>query len=670
MTADDPATARTDPPPCRVVIEGVQPAIDGGRYAAKGTAGRMVEVTADIFTDGHDRLAAVVRHRRAAGDWCEVPMTELGNDRWRAAFPVPEVGLYEFTVEAWVDRFATWRHGLEKKFEAGQSVSSELLEGAVLVRDAARRASGPDAALLGEAAATLGGSAAQPGDGLADALAETMQRHPDRANSARLPDALRVDVERERAAWGAWYEMFPRSASAEPGRRGTFTDVEKRLPYVAAMGFDVLYLPPIHPIGRTHRKGPNNSPSSKPGDPGSPWGIGGAEGGHTAVHPELGTLDDFDHLVQRASAHGIEIALDIAFQCSPDHPWVREHPEWFRHRPDGSIHYAENPPKKYQDIYPLDFETAAWRELWQALLDVVLFWADHGVRIFRVDNPHTKAFRFWEWMIAEARSRHPDLIFLAEAFTRPRVMQHLARSGFSQSYSYFTWRNTKQELTEYFTELHRTPLRYAMRPNLFANTPDILHEFLQTGGPAAFRLRLVLAATLAGNYGIYGPPFELCVGSGMPGSEEYRDSEKYEVRHWDLEAPQSLSALVTRVNEIRRNSPALRHDETIEFHPVDNDNLLFFSKHDPNGDERILVVVNLDPRHAQSGFVDLPIELLGVNEDEAYLVHDLIGDARYTWTGRRNYVALDPDAQPAHVLRARRVPAKEAAQRTRPTGEK
>jgi starch synthase (maltosyl-transferring) len=479
-----------------------------------------------------------------------------------------------------------------------------------------------------------------------------MAAWPDRRLEARS-HPLRVDVERERAAVGAWYELFPRSCSPVPGRHGTLRDCQERLAYVAAMGFDVVYLPPIHPIGRTHRKGPNNAPSGSPGDPGSPWAIGAAEGGHDAVHPELGTLADFDRLQARARELGLEIALDLAFQCSPDHPWVAKHAEWFRRRPDGAIQYAENPPKKYQDIYPLDFEGEGAAELWEELRSVVRFWIDRGVRIFRVDNPHTKPFAFWEWLIREIRADHPDVVFLAEAFARPAVMKRLAKLGFSQSYTYFTWRNTKHELVSYLTELTGTELREYLRPNLFANTPDILHEYLQTGGRPAFQVRLVLAATLAGSYGIYGPPFELCVGEAVPGTEEYLHSEKYELRHWDLERPDSLRELITRLNGIRRESPALRTGE-LQFLLVDNPELIAYARVAPDAEEVIVVVANLNPRLAHAGWLELPLAQLGLDAERSYQMDDLLGGTRWLWHGPRNYVRLDPGALPAHVFRLRR----------------
>jgi starch synthase (maltosyl-transferring) len=484
-----------------------------------------------------------------------------------------------------------------------------------------------------------------------------MERWPDRSGGFQYGRNLRVMAERERARFGSWYEMFPRSASKTPGKHGTFRDVEERLPYVSGMGFDVLYLPPIHPIGRSFRKGPNNTLTPGPTDPGSPWAIGAEEGGHFAVHPELGTIDDFDHLVEAARGFGLEIALDIAFQCAPDHPAVREHPGWFRHRPDGTIKYAENPPKKYQDIYPLDFEGPERESLWRELRDVFLFWVDHGVSIFRVDNPHTKPFRFWDWVIDQVWNRHPETIFLSEAFTRPKLMRRLAKGGYSQSYSYFTWRNTRHDLEEYFTELTRTQVVEYMRPNLFANTPDILHEYLQVGGMAAFKIRLALAATLGATYGIYGPVYELGIGTPVrQGSEEYLDSEKYQLRHWDLNRPGSLRDYITRINQIRRENPALQYDRGLRFLPVDNPNLIAYAKSSPDGANLVLVVVNLDPFHVQSGWLDLPLGELGLDQAPGggYQVHDLISSARYLWQGPRNFIQLDPGISPAHIFRVRR----------------
>ncbi len=660
-TMPTPAAADSLPAqlPSRVVVENVQPEIDEGRFPIKRTVGEEVVVTADVFTDGHDVLAAVLRYRHVASpDWIEVAMGALPNDRWTGRFLVTTMGRYEYTIQAWVDRFASWRRDLSKKAAAEQDVTSDLLEGAEIVSQAAGRAGGTDAEWLRHHAEVLqrsGDPAARVRVALDPALATVMARHADRSRATTYARALGAWVDRERARYGAWYEVFPRSTAAESGRHGTFADLVQRLPYVAGMGFDVLYLPPIHPVGRSFRKGPNNSLVAEPKDPGSPWGIGSTEGGHKAVHPQLGTLADFDRLLAAAGELGLEIALDVAFQCSPDHPYVREHPEWFRHRPDGSIKYAENPPKKYQDIYPLDFECSDWRGLWQEMLSVVLFWADRGVRIFRVDNPHTKPFRFWEWLIAQVRERYPDALFLSEAFTRPKVMKYLAKGGFTQSYTYFTWRNAKQELIEYFTELTQTECREYLRPNLFANTPDILHEFLQTGGPPAFRIRFILAATLGASYGIYGPPFENCVGQALrPGSEEYLDSEKYQVRHWDWESPSVFRELIALVNQVRRENPALQYDHRLRFYPVDNDRLIFYGKTLPDLSSIILVVVNLDPHWTQSGWVKVALEELGLRPDEPYQVHDLLSGGRFLWQGEANFVQLDPHTIPAHILRVRR----------------
>jgi len=645
-------------PPSRILIESIDPEVDAGRYPCKRIAGDVVEVTATIFTNGHDLVSAVLRHRR--GDettWTETPMRALGNDRWCACFVVERIGRYEYDIAAWLDRFGTWRHGLSRKVDAGLDVRSELLEGAALVEAAeARAADRSDAHALGEAAQRLCADAAAARrieTALSATLSEMMSRHPDRSDEARSTRTLAVEVERERAGFGAWYEFFPRSCAPEPGRHGTFADARTRLRHAAAMGFDVVYLPPIHPIGTTHRKGPNNAPVSAPQDPGSPWAIGAADGGHCAVHAELGTLADFDAFVAEARELGLEVALDIAFQCSPDHPWVREHPEWFRHRPDGSIQYAENPPKKYQDVYPLDFECEDWRGLWHALLDVFRFWIAHGITIFRVDNPHTKPFAFWEWAIAELRAQHPECIFLAEAFTRPSIVQYLAKAGFSQSYTYFTWRNTKIELQTYLEELNTGQTRETLRPNFFANTPDINPEFLQFGGRAAFQIRLVLAATLAGSYGIYGPPYELCIADGGPGAEDYRDSEKYQLQHWELKAAGSIIPFVQRINAIRREQPDPWRG-SLRFLPVDCDDLIAYLRTGRTLEEAMLVVVNLSPHHTAAGWLEVPLDELGLDSDRAFQMPDLLGGATFLWQGPRNYVALDPSHSPAHVFRVRR----------------
>ena len=640
----------------RVVIDRVTPRVDSGEFPIKRVVGDTVDVEAVAYGDGHDVVACALLYRREAdAEWAEVRMEPLVNDGWKAAFVVEEIGRYRYTVAGSVDRFATWAHDLAKRVGAELDLSVDLLIGAELVEAAAARASGSDAARLAAVAALLrtgGGEAARAA--LAPELAGLMARYAERPFVTMAPE-LSVVVDRERARFGAWYEMFPRSAATEPGRHGTFRDVEDRLADVAAMGFEVLYLPPIHPIGRAFRKGRNNTPAAGPDDPGSPWAIGGAEGGHKAVHPELGTLEDFRHLLARAADYDIEIALDIAFQCSPDHPYVREHPEWFRLRPDGTIQYAENPPKKYQDIYPFDFETGHWRELWDELKSVVDFWIEQGVRIFRMDNPHTKPFAFWEWLIGEVKKDHPEVLFLAEAFTRPNVLYRLAKVGFTQSYNYFPWRNSKEELTEFLTELTRGPVREFFGANLWPNTPDILPEYLQYGGRPAFVTRLVLAATLGPSYGIYGPAYEQCLNVALgPGREEYLDSEKFEIRPWDPDRGSSLAGLVGRLNRIRRENAALRTNQNLRFHSVDNDRLIAYSKSTEDRASQVLVVVNLDPNHGNAGFVELPLDELRIDPRQPYQVHDLLADRRYLWYGPRNYVELRPEVGQAHVFAIRR----------------
>jgi starch synthase (maltosyl-transferring) len=645
----------------RAVIDAVQPAVDGGRFAVKRIAGEAVGIQAHCFTDGHDRLRVVLRwHAVGAGDEYEVDMQLQANDVWLAEFTPPRAGRYRYTVVAWVDHFESWRHELERR-EIQADIRVALQVGSALIDEAAGRASGSDAAILAEWSAQLRAAAADAGvDGDAQkamaldaARAGVVARHADRSLAATM--ALELVADRKRAGFSSWYEMFPRSAGTEPGSHGTFRDVEARLPYLADMGFDVLYFPPIHPIGRINRKGTNNTLVAKPEDVGSPWAIGAAEGGHKDILPQLGTHEDFRRLLAKAREFGIEIALDIAFQCAPDHPYVKAHPQWFKHRPDGSVQYAENPPKKYQDIYPFDFETEDWRALWEELKSIVDFWIAQGVKIFRVDNPHTKAFGFWEWVIDAIKRDQPDVIFLAEAFTRPKLMHRLAKLGFTQSYTYFTWRNTKQELTDYFTDLALGPGRQYYRPNVWPNTPDILHEMLQSGLRPVFAARLVLAATLAANYGIYGPTYELLESAPRePGSEEYRDSEKYQLRHWTIDRPDSLWSLIARMNRIRRENAALQFDVGLHFCPIDNDQLIAYLKIDAGSGNVILTVVNLDPHQPQSGWVDLDVDVLKLDAEQPYQVHDLLSEQRYIWRGRHNYVMLDPQRAPAHVFRLRR----------------
>jgi starch synthase (maltosyl-transferring) len=594
------SAAQREALPPRVVIESPRPEVDCGRYPAKRALGDEVRVEADVFADGHDVVVAELLYKYSTEkEWSSVPMEFLGNDRWAASFRVDKLGRYQYTVRGWADPLLTWKRDLEKRKAAGQDVAIDLQIGAEIEKRPAR-------------------------------------------NVSHYDKVLEVVVDPVRARFSSWYEMFPRSARGD-GRHGTFRDVIARLPYVAELGFDVLYLPPIHPIGTTARKGRNNAVAAEPGDVGSPWAIGAKEGGHKAVHPELGSLEDFAALVAAAKKQNIEVALDIAFQCSPDHPYVEEHPEWFRWRPDGTVQYAENPPKKYQDIYPFEFETEAWPELYDELKSVFEFWIAHGVKIFRVDNPHTKPFAFWEWVITELKSKHPDLIFLSEAFTRPRIMHRLAKLGFTQSYTYFTWRNTKPELIEYFTELSSDRSREYFRPNVWPNTPDILHATLQHGGPPAFMARVVLAATLSANYGIYGPAYELMEHQPPePGSEEYLFSEKYEIKKWPADRTESLRTLIGRLNRIRKENRALQSDWSLRFHKIDNDQLIAYSKRD--GGSIILCVVNLDTRFVQAGWVDF-----GFGGEE-FEVQDLLGGRRFTWKGDRNYIELNPHALPAHVF--------------------
>jgi starch synthase (maltosyl-transferring) len=651
-----PAVSDSDRGRHRVVIEGVKPEIDCGRFAAKRVIGERMIVEADIFVDGHDALSAVLLYRKEnRSRWTESVMEPLVNDRWRGTFKLIEMGNYHYTVQAWVDRFKSWRENFNKKIGAGQDSALDRLTGAQIIESAAKRAGGAEREILNHFAAELRSNQHElTGLALDDELTVLMEKYAERRWATTYEKELSVAVERSKAGFSSWYEMFPRSCAREPGAHGTLRDCERRLPYVAEMGFDVLYLPPIHPIGHSYRKGKNNTLSTAPDDVGSPWAIGSEEGGHTAIHSQLGTLEDLRQLVVAAKKFGIEIALDIAFQCTPDHPYVRAHPEWFRKRPDGSIQYAENPPKKYQDIHPLDFESKQWEELWHELKRVVLFWCAQGIRIFRADNPHTKPFPFWEWLIAEVRKEHPDVIFLAEAFTRPKVMYRLGKVGFSQSYCYFAWRNTKAELIEYFTEITQTDVADFFRPNLWPNTPDILTEYLQFGGRPAFAARLILAATLGANYGIYGPAFELCENTARePGSEEYLNSEKYEIKQWDIDRADSLKELIARVNRIRRENSALHSDRSLRFHTVDNSQIICFSKSTEDLKNVIVVVVNLDPYHTQAGWVELPLEQLGILPQQPFQMHDLLSDAHYLWQGTRNYVLLDPQSVPAQIFRVR-----------------
>ncbi|MDB5847669.1 MAG: alpha,4-glucan--maltose-phosphate maltosyltransferase [Rhodoferax sp.] len=677
--AAKPTVALPEDGRMRAVVDAVLPWVDGGRFAIKRIEGEKIEITAHAFTDGHDQVRVRLRWRaEGAPAINEVEMVATSNDAWTASFIPPGPGRYRYTAAAWVDHFMSWRAELLRRVDASDILLAAQT-GATLAEVAAARARGEDRKTLTRWAQTLRKRALAAGKAnlghmdtveaeieaikalaLDATLAEVAGRYPDRSFEARFSTGTDSDhfgelplvVDRTRAGFSAWYEMFPRSAAFEEGRHGTFNDVTERLPYVAQMGFDVLYLPPIHPVGRSKRKGRNNALAAEDGDVGSPWAIGAEEGGHKDVLPALGTPQDFRNLVEKANAQGIEIALDIAFQCAPDHPYVKEHPEWFRWRPDNTVQYAENPPKKYQDIYPFNFETDDWRGLWLELKSVFDHWIAQGVNIFRVDNPHTKAFAFWEWAIGEITREHPKVLFLAEAFTRPKVMHRVAKLGFSQSYTYFTWRNDKAGLTEYFTELSSGLGHDYFRPNAWPNTPDILNEQLHHAPRAVFMTRLLLAATLSANYGIYGPTYELMDGTPRsPGSEEYLDSEKYQVRFWDRDRADSLRGFIGKVNDIRRHHPALHGNRELRFFDTGNDLVIAYAKRDPDGGAAVLTVVNLDATFRQSAWVHLDAGWLGVGGQESFEVVDLLSGQRFNWRDGGNFVILDPADMPAHVLR-------------------
>jgi starch synthase (maltosyl-transferring) len=638
-----------------IVIENVAPTVDGGRYPLKREVGAVLEVSADIFKEGHDVLVAFLLYRRLdERGWREVPMRHVDNDRWSGTLTLAQNARYVYTLEALADPFRTWLVDLGKRVDASQDVASELTEGTELVRAAARRARGEHRAALDAYVRRLEQAPSQTEAvtiGRDTRLLHLMDANLDRTAATRAAREFEVVADRERARFAAWYEFFPRSSGAH-GRHGTFKDAESQLERAAAMGFDVVYLPPIHPIGRAHRKGRNNSLTSEPGEPGSPWAIGGPEGGHTAVHPDLGTLDDFDRFVEAAGRRGLEVALDFAIQASPDHPWVREHPEWFFHRPDGTIKYAENPPKKYQDVYPINFVGDDPGPLWQEMKHVIDFWVRHGVKTFRVDNPHTKPVRFWEWLIRAVQTTHPEVVFLAEAFTRPKVMKVLAKAGFTQSYTYFTWRNHKQELIEYFTEITTPPVSDYFRGSLWPNTPDILHETLQRGGRPAFKFRVVMAATLSSVYGLYSG-YELCENVPFtPGSEEYRDSEKYELKARDWNAPGNLTDYLTRINRIRREHPALQRYDNLRFYASEDPNVLWYGK--AAGDDWIFVAINLDPFQTHTSMVDIPLADIGLAPDAPYRMHELLTDVSYGWRGPRGYLELDPKREPAQIFALRK----------------
>jgi starch synthase (maltosyl-transferring) len=633
----------------RVIIENVQPVIDQGRYPAKRTVGERVEVTADIFADGHDHIRADVLYKKENDkNWTRAEMIHQGNDLWLGSFYVKEKMNYVFTVEAWVDHLETWHDGIKKKSAAMINVNLELQEGSVLLERISKgkiKELNSLATQLKDEKRYLENVEYIQGQ----EFSEIVHRYPLREFESRFSRELKVIAESKKALYSTWYELFPRSAAAK-GKHGTFKDVVKLLPRIEAMGFDVLYLPPIHPIGKVNRKGKNNNVKAQPGEPGSPWAIGSEEGGHKSIHAELGTLSDFKLLITEAKKRGIDLALDIAFQCAPDHPYVKEHPNWFRQRPDGSIQYAENPPKKYQDIYPFNFESEDWKGLWNELKSVFIYWIEQGVTIFRVDNPHTKAIAFWEWVIAEIHEQYPDVIFLSEAFTRPKVMASLAKAGFTQSYSYFTWRVGKQELIDYMNELVYGPSRNYFRPNFWPNTPDILPYHLQHQGENMFIIRLALAATLSSNYGIYGPPFEFYENNPIPGKEEYVNSEKYEIKEYNWRATNRMTDIISIINKARKDHPALQSTWNIHFCDIHDDNLMAYLKYTDDLKDIVLVIVNLDQHNKHQGYVQLPLHILSPAGGINIKLHDLMTDERYTWTQEWNYIELNPHKLPFHLF--------------------
>ncbi|MGB3589352.1 MAG: alpha-1,4-glucan--maltose-1-phosphate maltosyltransferase [Tunicatimonas sp.] len=639
----------------RVIIANVDPQVQNGQFPIKRSVGEAVQVEADIFADSHDKIRSFVQFRKEGeNNWQEVPMNPVMNDRWTATFIPESIGFYEFTVSGYIDHYASWQYGLRKKHEASQDISVEMRIGADMLDDIAKRAKGKDQQQISDVANRLRNTSDADeavAMALSDDITELVGKHYDRSNASYYAPAIPVEVERKKALFSSWYEFFPRSTSRERGKHGNFQTASAILPRVAEMGFDVVYLPPIHPIGKKHRKGLNNALTANQGDPGSCWAIGSDEGGHKAIHPELGTLEDFKKFIKQANELDIEIALDIAFQCAPDHPYVEEHPQWFKWRPDGTVQYAENPPKKYQDILPINFETEDWENLWQELKSVIAYWIDKGVTIFRIDNPHTKSFKFWQWCIKEIRTKNPEIIFLAEAFTRPRIMEWLAKPGFNQSYTYFTWRQNPYELREYMLELTQGPMRNYFRPNFWPNTPDILTPDLVHGGEPAHIMRLVLAATLSSNYGLYGPVYEFVVNTPYPGKEEYLDSEKYEIKHWDWDAETRIREIITIINRVRKDNPALQSTANVIFAEVHNDQILAYAKKDTDTGNTMFMVVNMDPYHTQSAYLKVPMYELGMNMDQPYRLEDQISGAHYTWHGEWNYVELNPFQIPAHVFK-------------------
>lgn len=640
----------------RAVIEHVKPEVDGGEFPARRVVNEKVIVSADVFADGHDVVKAAILHRKkGAKKWSESPMHFLINDRWEGYFRPDQEGWYEYTVMGWVDHFSSWRKGIKLKFEANQNVSVDLQIGVDMIKNARQRASDQEhQQKLDNWLDFMSNSESQAAIvtlAMSDEVNNLMNILVDKSDAATYSKNLLLEVERKKALFSSWYELFPRSASMEPDKHGTFKDVENLLPEVAKMGFDVLYLPPIHPIGTAFRKGKDNAPEAKPGEPGSPWAIGSSEGGHKAIHSELGTLEDFKNLIHKASEHGLEMAIDIAFQCSQDHPYVKEHPQWFKWRPDGTVQYAENPPKKYQDVLPINFENDDWQNLWKELKSVFDYWIEQGVHIFRVDNPHTKSFRFWRWCIAEIKKEHPEIIFLAEAFTRPRVMERLAKIGFNQSYTYFTWRNSQHDFIQYLNELTRTDMRDFFRPNFWPNTPDILPESLQFANEAGFITRLVMAATLSSNFGIYGPAFEFMENIPHPAREEYINNEKYEIKNWDWFKNTRIKEVISLVNRIRKENAALQTTWNIYFAEMQNDQLLCYGKTDDDKDNKIFVAVNLDNTYTQGSWIKLPVIEMNIDPNRPYIMNDLLTGSKYTWNGEWNYVELNPHILPVHIFK-------------------
>lgn len=638
----------------RVVITNVSPRVEGGKFSAKAVIHEAITLSADVFCDAHDEIAASAYIRHANKKvWTELPMRFVINDHWQTTFKANEPGFHEFKITAWVDHYTTWKKSLKKKYDAGQDIGVELQIGAALLNDAAAKNKKEAPKLRAWAAQLTEVNDPEQGVFLAHSseIAAVMYRHRLPEYLTQYPVTYRIEVEHKKAGFSTWYELFPRSTSPEPDTHGTFKDVIKLLPRVFRMGFDVLYLPPIHPIGEVNRKGKNNALTATADDPGSPWAIGNRLGGHKSIHPQLGTLQDFKALIKEAGQYGIDIAMDIAYQCAPDHPYVKEHPQWFKWRPDGTVQYAENPPKKYEDILPFNFETDDWENLWLELKSVIDYWVEAGIRIFRIDNPHTKAFAFWRWMIGEVRKQNPDIIFLAEAFTRPRVMERLAKAGFTQSYTYFTWRNTKFELEQYITELTRSEMRYYFRPNFWPNTPDILPPALISGGENAHITRVILAATLSSNYGLYGPVYEFGINEPHGTKEEYVDNEKYEIKHWNWNQYTRIGDIITRVNRIRKENAALQSTWNIQLLETSNDQIIAYLKTDDETANRLLIVVNLDVFNTQGAHVRVPLTKLNIGYNEPYQVKDLLGGGKYHWLNDFNYVELNPYQMPAHIFK-------------------